>query len=70
MAFFARDKMCTINDDNAIERLRKDFYAEQLEYGFCIKVKRNFSIKSTKLVINTLIFSKNVYFRKDRLIIN
>ena len=25
MAFFARDKMCTINDDNAIERLRKDF---------------------------------------------
>lgn len=63
MAFFAREKMCTINDDNAIERLRKDFYAEQLEYGFYIKVKRSF-------VINTLKFSKNVYFRKDRLIIN
>lgn len=39
MTFFARDKMCTTNDDNAIERSRKDSYAEQLEYGFYIKVK-------------------------------
>ena len=63
MAFFARDKMCTINDDNAIERLRKDFYAEQLEYGFFFNVTTTFEIYTLK-------FSKNVYFRKDRLIIN